>query len=405
MRLPILYIVLLALIIFGLPNNSNAQSGYSIEKDLQTKFVMAKDGDEIRIPEGRFKFSRSLWLDGRSKVVIKGEGMDKTFLSFEGQTDGAEGIKVTGSKDIVIEGLTVMDSRGDAIKVQNTDGIAFKQVRVTWSGKPDKKNGAYGLYPVMCSNVLIDGCEASGASDAGIYVGQSKHIIVKNSKAFHNVAGIEIENSLYADVFDNEAYENTGGVMVFDLPDLVQKRGGYVRVFDNVIRSNNYTNFAPKGNTVGIVPPGTGVLVIATNNVEIFDNKILNNRTVGTGVVSYHITEKPLTDSLYYPYPSQVYIHDNLYERDRQRATFEGRMGKMFRFKLKFGKDVPAILYDGIVDKKADPSIKIICLSNNRNAAYANIDAANGFKNIQTDTKRLDCQLQSISPAVLTSTQ
>src|SRR5207253_2138601 len=89
--------------------------------------------------------------------------------------------------------------------------------------------------------------QISGAE--GIYVGQSKFIIVKNSKAYQNVAGIEIENSLHADVYDNEAYNNTGGILVFDLPDLIQKEGGYVRVFRNNIHDNNHLNFAPKGNT------------------------------------------------------------------------------------------------------------------------------------------------------------
>jgi parallel beta-helix repeat protein len=76
---------------------------------------------------------------------------------------------------------------------------------------------------------------AVGASDAGIYVGQSKHIIVRNSKAYQNVAGIEIENSWYADVYENEAFNNTGGILVFDLPDLIQKEGGYVAFFKNKI--------------------------------------------------------------------------------------------------------------------------------------------------------------------------
>ena len=40
------------------------------------------------------------------------------------------------------------------------------------------------LYPVQCKNVLIDGCVAIGASDAGIYVGQSQYVIVRNSKAY-----------------------------------------------------------------------------------------------------------------------------------------------------------------------------------------------------------------------------
>jgi parallel beta-helix repeat protein len=131
---------------------------------------------------------------------------------------------------------------------------------------------------------LIDSCIAIGASDAGIYVGQSQYVIVRNSKAINNVAGIEIENTLNADVYNNEATMNTGGILVFDLPNLVQKKGGYVRIFNNNIHHNNYSNFAPKGNIVGKVPLGTGVMVLATNNVEIFGNKIVNNKTAGTAI-------------------------------------------------------------------------------------------------------------------------
>lgn len=38
------------------------------------------------------------------------------------------------------------------------------------------------------------------------------------------MAGIEIENSLNAEVYENEATENTGGILVFDLPDLILKK-------------------------------------------------------------------------------------------------------------------------------------------------------------------------------------
>ena len=96
------------------------------------------------------------------------------------------------------------------------------------------------MYPVQCQNVLIDGCEAIGASDAGIYVGQSHEIIVRNSRAYRNVAGIEIENSTMADVYNNIAEGNTGGILVFDLPGLIKKGGGNVRVYNNKIRNNNY---------------------------------------------------------------------------------------------------------------------------------------------------------------------
>jgi hypothetical protein len=72
-------------------------------------------------------------------------------------------------------------------------GVTLIQLKTTWSDGPDESNGGYGLYPVACKNVLIDSCEASFASDAGIYVGQSQDVIVRNCYAYGNVAGIEIE--------------------------------------------------------------------------------------------------------------------------------------------------------------------------------------------------------------------
>jgi parallel beta-helix repeat protein len=371
-----------------------------VQKKIQTQFIEAENGSVIELPEGSFQFDASLWLDGKKNVTIKGAGMDKTILNFRGQLSGAEGIKVTNASDITILDLTVQDTKGDGVKTQLVEGITFKNVKAEWTNGGEADNGGYGLYPVQCTNVLIDNCVAVGASDAGIYVGQSKYIIVKNSKAYQNVAGIEIENSLYADVFENEAYNNTGGILVFDLPDLIQKEGGYVRVFKNHIHDNNHLNFAPKGNTVGKVPQGTGLMILATRNVEAFENKIVNNISAGTAIVSYYITENPINDKTYKPFPANVYIHDNYYERPNVKATSKGRLGKMYKFKLRFGKDVPHILYDGI----EDPNMKDrnICLKNNTNATFANIDAGNKFKNKSRDMKPHDCNQQPISPVVLT---
>ncbi|MEL6945536.1 MAG: parallel beta-helix domain-containing protein, partial [Bacteroidota bacterium] len=305
--------------------STNAQQ--SIEKAIQTQLIMVEDGGMVELEAGTFEMSGSLSMDGKNDITIKGKGMDKTILTWKGQKTGAEGIKVTNGTNIILQDMTLQDSKGDCIKVQETDGISFINVKVEWTGKPSKKNGAYGFYPVQCKNVLIDKCEAIGASDAGIYVGQSDQIIVRNSRAYQNVAGIEIENSTNADVYDNLAEDNTGGILVFDLPDLIKKKGGNVRVFNNKIIDNNLKNFAPEGNMVAIVPPGTGVLVLATSDVEIFDNEITNNRTVGTGIVSYLYTEIPIKDELFDPYPKRVYIHNNTYNKDRKKPKLASDIG------------------------------------------------------------------------------
>ncbi len=380
---------------------AQAQSG--VQKAIQKQLILTEDGETIQLDAGTFTFTGSLSLEDKKNIVIRGQGMDKTVLSFKGQTDGAEGLRVSNGQNIVIENLTIQDTKGDCIKTMNVNGITFRNVKVEWTGTPGPDNGSYGLYPVQCQNVLIEDCVAIGASDAGIYVGQSKNIIVRRCEAYHNVAGIEIENSLMADVYENNAHDNTGGILVFDLPDLVQKRGGNVRVYKNQIRNNNFDNFAPKGNIVAGVMAGTGVLILATNEVEIFENQIINNKSIGTGIISYYFTERPIADTAYYPYPTKINIHDNTYQRERGYPSRKGRMGLIFRFKLKFGKNIPDIIWDGITDEKyARPATMDICLRNNAGATFANMDAANNFKKISRNVTAQDCTLRPLTDTKLT---
>ena len=381
------------------------QMGFSqqnIQKKIQMQLIMVENGSIVDLDKGTFTFTSSLSMEDKKNIIIRGKGMDKTILSFKGQTEGAEGLRVSNGENITIENMTLQDSKGDLIKTMNVKGITFRNVKVEWTGTPSEKNGGYGLYPVQCQEVMIDNCVAIGASDAGIYVGQSKNIEVKNSKAYHNVAGIEIENSLYASVHDCEAYKNTGGILIFDLPDLIQKKGGFCKVFNNHIHNNNFPNFAPKGNIVASVPDGTGILLLAANNVEIFQNRIINNKSIGTGIISYFMTEKPNTDTLYYPYPNAISIYDNEYQRENIRPTGKGRMGLMFRFKLKFGKDVPHIIYDGIIDPQTldyqgnTLFDKKICIRNNKNQSFVNIDAEHDFKGMSRDMIKYNCTLEPI---------
>jgi parallel beta-helix repeat protein len=367
------------------------------QKKLQTQLIMVDDGGTIDLEEGKFTIDGTLSMEGKKHVTIRGKGIGKTILSYKGQQSGAEGIRITNAEDITLEDLSIEDAKGDCIKTMDVKGITFRRVWAGWTGKMSEKNGSYALYPVMCEKVLIEECTARGASDAGIYVGQSRNIIVRNCKAYENVAGIEIENSWDAEIYNNEAYNNTGGILVFDLPDLKLKKGGNCKVYNNVVRDNNAVNFAPKGNIVGKVPQGTGILLLASTNVDVYGNKVINNRTVPTGVISYFITENQINDSSYYPYPTAIRIYDNEYSKERRRATMKGRMGKLYRFKLKFGKDVPDIVYDGILDEKLAvnnkyPADKAICVKNNKGATWANLDASNDFKNISRDITVVVCQ-------------
>lgn len=284
--------------------------GPDAQAQLQTALIEARPGDSVRLARGRFELTAGLSLDV-DRVTIQGEGSDKSILSFTGQTNGAEGLLVT-SDDVVLRDFAVENPRGDGIKSKGADRITFRDLRVEWTRGPHRDNGAYGVYPVGSTDVLIDRVTVRGASDAGIYVGQSRNIIVRRSLAEFNVAGIEIENSIGADVHDNVTRRNTGGILVFDLPGVPQTGGHSTRVFRNQIIQNDTPNFAPAGNIVAGVPTGTGVIVMANRNVHIFDNTIGDNGTANVIITAYR---QEITDATYNPLPRDIVVRNNVFGR------------------------------------------------------------------------------------------
>jgi parallel beta-helix repeat protein len=280
--------------------------GPNAQQDLQAALVAARPGDTVRLDRGRFDLTAGLSLDV-DEVTVRGEGQDRTILSFTNQQSGAEGLLVTSDR-VELRDFAVEDTLGDAIKVRDCQGVTFQDVRAEWMRGPHPKNGAFGLYAVNCSNVLVQGAIARGASDAGVYVGQSRNVVIRDSIAELNVAGIEVENTFNADVFDNHVTRNTGGVLVVDLPGLSQQGGHSVRVFRNEISQNDTPNFAPAGTIVAAVPAGTGVLVVASRDVHVFDNDIADHATANVIITAYRLA---IEDAAYNPLPRNIMIRDN----------------------------------------------------------------------------------------------
>lgn len=400
-------IVLLAVVITAMfsckPKSSTTESA-DIEKQLQEKFVNAKDGEVIELPEGTFKLNRSLVLDKVNNITIRGKGKDKSILDFGGQKDGAEGLRITAN-NVVMEDFGVINAKGDCIKVQDATNVTFRRLNVGWTSLHDTKNGSYGTYPVGCTGVLIEDCEVYGSSDAGIYVGQSKNIIVRRNNVHDNVAGIEIENSTDADVYENTAQNNTGGVLVFDLPNLPVKNGSRCRIYNNAIINNNTGNFGPKGTTVSEIPGGTGIIIMATNDCEVFGNKIMGHNSVSAAVISYQSLQKPFADSLYDPFAGGVHIHDNTIVRGEGGLDTKVAFGLLF--KGQFGDKVPEVVWDGLVspaNRNNDGTIKEnqkICIKNNGEIEFANMNLGDKMPKINRDPKQVDCSINPLTEVKL----
>lgn len=410
--------------------------------------INAKSGDVIVFPEGTFSVASTLTFDADSdgdgvpveNVTIMGYGQDKTILNFA-TSSGGDGLFVQNGRNVTIKDLSVNEAAANAIKLKNTDGIKIQSVSTVWEGELDEDNGAYGLYPVESSNILIEDSYVRGSADAGIYVGQSENIVVRRNVAKENVAGIEIENSINADVYDNRAEANTGGILIFDLPIGNGIYGTNVRVFDNVITGNNTANFARVGDFAGgvhIVPPGTGVIVLATNDVEIYANEISDHQTTSVVTTSYYIAEPTLNymNSLYTTMiddgwnavPRNISIHDNAISNSGYAPT-GALIADIIGAYQGMYDTFPAILYDGLGELMAYIGADVktagqpfadsdrVCSSNNGDVSHGVVydpegdgsavllpDATPEFLFEATQSALLACSqpLAPLNPAVVT---
>ena len=323
-------------------NTIVVQAGDDFQDELVRVLFEAQPGNVIELPEGEFFLDTPLAID-TDNITLRGQGHEKTVLNFSAQTSGGESVRVR-SNNVVLEDFAVLDPPSDGIKSKQSNGITMRRVRVEWTCGACEENGAYGLYPVESENVLIEDSVVIGASDAGVYVGQSDKIIVRRNTASLNVAGIEIENSTNSEVYDNTAIDNTGGILVFDLPNL-PREGARSRVYNNVVRGNNTPNFAPEGNIVGTVPTGTGMLIMAFEDVEVFDNVIEDHMSAAIVVVHYDVSGFTTDDPDYDGAPKRIHIHDNQYSNNGYDPQ-DIAAGVAPMFATMGG--LPQIVYDGI---------------------------------------------------------
>ncbi|MBZ6377613.1 hypothetical protein B5C34_04030 [Pacificimonas flava] len=367
---------------------------------LQTALIEAEPGDVVHIAAGTYALTDGLSLDV-DDVTVRGDGPAATILSFKGQTGAGEGLLIT-SDGVLVADFAVEDTRGDGIKTKGVDRFTADNVRVEWTNGPDAQNGAYGLYPVESTNILVQNSEVIACSDAGIYVGQSDNIVVRNNRVSYNVAGIEIENSTRADVYDNVAFHNTGGILVFDLPNLPKGDGHSTRLFRNVVVNNDTDNFAPEGNIVAEVPRGLGIMVMANRNVHIFDNVLDGNDSGQIMIVAY---ARPYEDTDYNPLPREVVVRDNVYGEGGGAPAFPGGA----ELAAALGGAIPPILWDGAAAyRRGGETLEVPVRMHfdapavTLNVATAGDDRLGGMPSMVTDAH---AEIEEPAPVVLPANQ
>jgi parallel beta-helix repeat protein len=314
-----------------------------------------------------------------------------TVLDFAGQQTGgtgANGISITGN-GVTVEGLSIVDTDGDGIRATDVTDVVLRDLAVSWTTPADRDNGGYGVYPVGCAGVLVEGCTVSGASDTGIYVGQSTQVVVRDNEVFENVVGIEIENTRDSEVVRNHAHGNAGGILAFNLPNLPAQGGARAKIHDNEIVDNDGRNFADPANIVSMVPPGTGVFLLATDDNEVHGNVISGNDSIGVSILSYDPKLiGPFTDEAYDPYPTGNWVHDN--EMADNGTSPDGLVEVLFADQNPF----PDLSWDGCEDAALDNSDGRYtnCFSNNAGADYFFMDWCGGKAAQHNDPTDVTCE-------------
>ncbi|MDX1497549.1 MAG: parallel beta-helix domain-containing protein, partial [Salinisphaeraceae bacterium] len=335
------------------------QPGENATTDMVAAMIDAKPGDVIEFAAGYFELTSGIQISGTEDILVKGQGMDETVLSFK-NSSSQEGFLASTVRGITVEDLTVLDSPGDAFKLQGVDHGTLRRVRAFWSSgrKTDEEDtvtaenfkekmqvactdparhnpanpnpsetdnttpdytvsiqsGRYGIYPVNSKNILVEFTESVGASDAGIYVGQTDNAIIRNSRAAFNVFGFEIENVRGGEYADNLAECNTGGFLVYDLDGLT-RYGSKTRMYRNKAINNNTYNFAEPGSIVSNVPRGVGMITLGYDRIEIFDNVFEDNGTAGIVHTSYELFGEP-GDRRLDMYTEGVHIYNNVFRNN-----------------------------------------------------------------------------------------
>jgi len=271
-------------------------------ESIQAAVVQARPGDTVQVLPGTYR--ETVYID-KDNIALVGviRGGDWPTLDGEGRRNDA--VLYSGN-GIRVENLKIANFKGNAIMGQAGNNFI---IRHNWIANA----GVYGIFPEYAQNGLIEYNTLTGIEDAAIYVGMCDNIHVAHNEVYGNVAGIEIENSRHAIVEHNLAYDNAGGILTFITPGLPIKTTFDVIIRDNFVVANNHKNFGAPGSIVSGVPSGTGVIVMAADDVVIENNVIRDNKNAGIIVADHksfaNITPDPQAD----PNPDRVSVLWNLF--------------------------------------------------------------------------------------------
>jgi parallel beta-helix repeat protein len=312
-------------------------------ESIQDAVTKSSPGDTIVVFPGIYH--ESVVVD-KPSIKIAGVTDSGRWPILDGKYKLNDGIIASGS-GFTVERLHIRNYKANGVTTQAADNVTIRHLIV-------EKTGIYGIYPTLGRNVVVEDNVTFGIADAGIYIGMCEYTDVRRNEAYDNVAGIEAENSHHVLIENNYVYRNTSGVLVFTLPELPRKSSSQIIVRNNLISDNNTANFGAKGSIVASVPPGTGAIVLAADDV-VFENNIIRDNSLAGIVVAHHgaipnMAKDPQVD----PDPDRVKILQNLFVNNGQKTFADMLVWGRYLVKQVISSGIPDGADEGIIPKGGD---------------------------------------------------
>lgn len=289
----------------GVPAHEPTVVRVGLKETIQQAVDRSGPGDTIEVPYGIYHESVVLdWSDVKLVGIPNDQG---EWPVIDGEGTRSDGVIASGN-NFEMYNFAVKNYTSNGVLVEGATGVYLHDLYI-------ENTGVYGVYPVRCTDVLIERIEATLMNDAAVYAGKSENVVIRDTLTYGNVIGVELENTVNGEVYNNVARDNTVGIFIDLLPQLPSKVSLYTKVYDNVVENNNGENFGKPGTAVALAPSGTGILILAADEVEVYNNTIRGNKSGGLAVfnltIGFDVNEIDVG-----PNPEHVYAHDNIYENN-----------------------------------------------------------------------------------------
>jgi hypothetical protein len=214
------------------------------------------------------------------KVILQAWGAQKNGVVVEPAVPGG---RIDGFQ---VKGLTVQGFPNNGILTRYVDNFKIER-------NESINNLENGIWPTLSANGLVKRNVAYGSEDAALWVEASENIRVIKNELYNSPTGLEVTVSQNVVVKHNDVHDNTVGIGLYHalgagLPPLEPlERNGDWEIKDNHVYNNNFVNSAPPGSLSALLPPGIGILLVGVDRVDVRQNQVENNNTIGLAVADW----------------------------------------------------------------------------------------------------------------------